>query len=356
MLISFLFGLLSLTLAQDECLSQEQVAVLSRAETRLTFQFSQIERYLENSDLDWYLHEDAYYLFQTLEDFRSLDCIICDDVLDLLSDTNQNIHEQMSEVYPGWEDSDSMIASAVLAFTQTLLRATPTCRTPYIEKYVDDPNRPDIGFWEPPQDEAQLKIINGSRVSSSRLSSFWPFIVSAGGCTGSLITGQCVLSARHCGSTSSVRIASQTRSSGGTRVSVSGRTQHSSLDIHILRLSSRVSSSAHARARVANYSASVPSFDGRTGWAGGFGATSTSGSGGGTLREVQVRMTRRSRDRIDVRPTGSGTGGPLWGDSGGPLMFNGVQVGTVRGGDGSGIRADYVNTERLGSWIRSVCG
>jgi hypothetical protein len=356
MVIYLLFTLLTGLGFAEECLTSEQTATLLMTFRRLGSQADALRELLEHNDFEWYFEEDFQYLSDTLTYWTTeVDCIVCHDAYDLVTDMENRVVEQMNEVYPDWQSSSRRIAVAVRRFLDVLKSGRPTCSEPYVPRYEENPDAPDAGMWEPSDEDMSMKIINGSRVSSSRLSSTWPFIVSTGGCTGSLITRRCVLSAAHCGSTSSVRIGALSRNSGGTRVSVSSRRRHSSLDSHILVLSTSMSSIP--RVTVAGYGSSWRNFSRDTlTWAAGYGATSTDRTGGGTLREVQVRARRTNRTRIDVRPRGSGTGGPLWGDSGGPLMLSGRQIGTVRSGDGRGINANYVSTETLGSWIRSICG
>jgi len=377
-----LLVLLGLSLSSLGCLTSGQISELTEDMAIFMDQFQSTLDMMEEAgmgDLDWIFTEEFFRLRNDWQTLLGQECVECAAVNSFLDEAIEHMVFQVSFVEPDWE---TLVRNGDPIFVNindllNILKAMKlSCQTtldrPHqnddlldrSEEYAEDDG--EFEYWTPewkPKHLQSDKIINGSSASPSN----WPFIVSIGGCTGSLISNTCVLSAAHCGSSRTVRIGSSSKTSGGSTFNVASIVSHSSLDIHIAILSSRPSSSI-PRVRVSGYTASTPSINRTSGLTGGYGATRLSGSGGGTLRQVTVQNYRISNSRIDVCPAGNtecrlggSTGGPLWGDSGGPLLRGSTQIGTVRGCPTSderylGIWADYVNTENLGSWIRSRCG
>jgi len=194
------------------------------------------------------------------------------------------------------------------------------------------------------------RIIGGSTVSSAP----WAAAVFSNGsftCSGTIISANYVLTARHCISGSmSVRVGSVYRSSGGTTRTVSSTSTRS--DLALMRLSSPVSTSYMP------LSSAYPPV-GSTNSIYGWGMTCYSGCGASTvLKTATVRVTTtNATDAYGGRAIGSTRiSGNAWrGDSGGPQVYNGAQVGVASTADGVNIQ-NYGSVAYNRAWITSVAG
>ncbi|MEU4424233.1 trypsin-like serine protease [Actinoplanes sp. NPDC024001] len=199
-------------------------------------------------------------------------------------------------------------------------------------------------------DDVTPYIIGGSTVSSAP----WAAAVLSNGsftCSGSLISANYVLTARHCISgTMSVRIGSVNRTSGGVTRTVSSTS--SRYDLALMRLSSPVSTSYMP------LSSAYPPV-GSTNSIYGWGMTCYSGCSASTvLKTASVRVTSTSAtDAYGGRAIASTRiNGNAWrGDSGGPQVYNGAQVGVASTADGSS-RQYYGSVAYNRAWITSVAG
>ncbi|MEV4705552.1 trypsin-like serine protease [Actinoplanes sp. NPDC049316] len=199
-------------------------------------------------------------------------------------------------------------------------------------------------------DDGPQQIIGGSTVSSAP----WVAAVFSDGrftCSGTIISANYVLTARHCiGGTMSVRVGSVSRSSGGVTRTVSSTTTRN--DLALMRLSSSVSTTYMPLA------ASNPPV-GSTNSIYGWGMTCYSGcDASATLKTATVRVT--STNVTDayggqaIRSTA--ISGNAWrGDSGGPEVYNGAQVGVASTADGQSIQ-NYGSVAYNRSWITQVAG
>jgi secreted trypsin-like serine protease len=194
------------------------------------------------------------------------------------------------------------------------------------------------------------KIIGGSTVASAP----WAAVVLSDGgftCSGTIISANYVLTATHCiVGTMSVRIGSVNRTSGGITRSVSSTTTQN--DLALMRLSSAVTTTYMP------LSSAYPPV-GSTNSIYGWGRTCNSGCDASTtLKTATVRVTSTNQaDAYGGRAIGStAISGNAWrGDSGGPQVYNGAQVGVASLADGQS-RQYYGSVAANRAWITSVAG
>ncbi|WP_250008701.1 trypsin-like serine protease [Actinoplanes sp. M2I2] len=199
-------------------------------------------------------------------------------------------------------------------------------------------------------DDPGAGIIGGGTVSSAP----WAAAVLSNGsftCSGTIISATYVLTARHCISgTMSVRVGSVNRTSGGTTRTVSSTSTRS--DLALMRLSSPITTSYMP------LSSAYPPV-GSTNSIYGWGMTCYSGcSASTTLKTATVQVTSTNQtDAYGGRAIGSTRiNGNAWrGDSGGPQVYNGAQVGVASTADGTS-RQYYGSVAYNRAWITSVAG
>jgi hypothetical protein len=205
-------------------------------------------------------------------------------------------------------------------------------------------------------------IVNGRPASEN-----YSFLVYTGGCTGSLVKANWVVTARHCPTPSSVRVGSINRTSGGTVVSVNGSVSHSRSDVKLLRLSSSVT---HAPAPIPTTSGAVGTATRIIGW----GQTCPRrgcGSAPTIANELDTSIVSDSSClgidapyEICTNNT-NGNAGACYGDSGGPEVrlvsgrWNLIGA-TSRSGNGSSVCATgpsiYGDLPAIRSWINTQVG
>ena len=199
-------------------------------------------------------------------------------------------------------------------------------------------------------DPAGPSIIGGSTVSSAP----WAAAVFSNGsfaCSGTIISATYVLTATHCISgTMSVRVGSVNRSSGGTTSTVAATSTR--YDLALMRLSTPITTT------YMGLSSSYPPV-GSTNSIYGWGRTCYSGcSASTTLKTGTVRVTSTNQtDNAGGRAILSTkiTAAAWSGDSGGPEIYNGLQVGVASLADGQSQQI-YGSVAYNRSWITSVAG
>ncbi|GIJ50890.1 serine protease [Virgisporangium aliadipatigenens] len=204
-------------------------------------------------------------------------------------------------------------------------------------------------------------VYNGKPASEA-----YPFLVYVGGCTGSLIKANWVVTADHCGTPASVRVGSTNRTSGGTVVRVTRAVRNSSIDVRLLQLASSVS---YTPIR-------IPTTSGATGTATriiGWGQATSPNPGGSTpvvATELDTSIVADSRcsgifGAGEICTNNPGGAGACYGDSGGPQVRreNGVWVligATSRAGNNSPTCATapsiYGDLPYIRSWINTQVG
>lgn len=177
-------------------------------------------------------------------------------------------------------------------------------------------------------------------------------------CSATIIAPQYVLTAKHCvsGGGISFRIGSLDQTSGGTLANAAQITNHPTADLSIARLDRSVAGT------YAPLGTSTDVRVGQTVQIYGWGATARCGSEincqSQYLKYANVRVSSvNARDAyggVAVQATridGIAAGG----DSGGPMMGNGRQVGVASTSDRQSV-TNYTNVTTYRSWIRSVAG
>lgn len=220
------------------------------------------------------------------------------------------------------------------------------------------------------------KIVGGSSVSESLYRSTYPSLAQPSGsqtgssfCTATVIGRRWILWAAHCvhSSTRWVRVGAA-REGSGTAYSVVRQISHPSYntrtmfaDIALIEVSSDISAPI---AQVAGFNHfSSLNYLGQQATAVGWGWLSEDTPPPGTLHHVQMGIDRSCSATGDICTTGNSMSNPrgwrtctCYGDSGGPLIYQGVVLGVVSRGPAPCELGDtyYASTEYHGSWLQST--
>jgi len=203
-------------------------------------------------------------------------------------------------------------------------------------------------------------------VGGTPASETYSFLTYVGGCTGSLIKSNWVVTARHCPTPSDVRVGSKDSTSGGTVANVSKAVNHPSLDVKLLQLSSSVS---HAPVPIAATSGAVGTATRIIGW--GLTCPTRGCAANPTIaHELDTTIVDDSKcsgiyGTYEICTNNPSSKGACYGDSGGPQVkkVSGAWqlIGaTSRAGDGGSTCAVapsiYSDLPAIRSWITQQVG
>jgi secreted trypsin-like serine protease len=211
------------------------------------------------------------------------------------------------------------------------------------------------------QADVAPQIIGGGTVSSAPWGAqiYWDQGGSEFGgfeCSGTIIAAQWVMTAHHCQSSSGMHVLVGNVNFGqGTRGTVDRQVTSPNGDIALLHLSAPINTTFM---RLGTADPSTGSTNQIYGW----GRTLNQSPPSSVLKTANVRVTGRSTDAFGGRAIASqGINGAAWhGDSGGPEVANGAQVGvaSTAGNSGSnpqGIQ-NYASVAASRTFIRNTAG
>lgn len=194
------------------------------------------------------------------------------------------------------------------------------------------------------------------------VSTNYPFLARVGGCTGSLVSAEWIVTAKHCTTPATVRVGSMDRTSGGTVVNVLSTASHPTSDIKLLHLSQKVRYEPVTIAATAGDSGTKTRI---VGW--GVTCRTRHCAAAPVIAHELDTSIRPDRECPGINAATEictdnphGNTGACYGDSGGPQLrrsgHDWVLIGaTSRSGSGSAICATspsiYTDLTALRSWI-----
>ncbi|AHH96734.1 trypsin-like serine protease [Kutzneria viridogrisea] len=207
---------------------------------------------------------------------------------------------------------------------------------------------------------ASPSIIGGGSASNAPWGAqiYWTNSGSSDGfeCSGSIIAPQWVLTAQHCLNKPGMYVLVGSLNLGqGTKATVDKQYASPSGDVALLHLSSSVNASY---IKLGSADPAVGSTNQIYGW----GRTQGSNPPSPVLKTANVKVTGSSTDAFGGKAIASkGVNGAAWhGDSGGPQIANGVQVGVCSTGNNSGSNPqgtqNYASVASNRSFIKNTAG
>lgn len=202
-------------------------------------------------------------------------------------------------------------------------------------------------------------IVGGRPVTEN-----YTFMVYVGGCTGSLIKADWAVTAKHCGTPSSVRVGSNDRTKGGTVVRVTRGVNHPSQDVKLLQLANPVT---HTPIPIPQQASPDGTATRLLGW-GQTCPTRGCGRGPAVAHEFDTSILPDSRCRgikgpNEICTNNPNKGGDCFGDSGGPQITKVNGAWRLIGSDSRGTSAVcgaapsiYVDLTSVRPWIVQQAG
>ncbi|MBV8932234.1 MAG: trypsin-like serine protease [Kutzneria sp.] len=204
------------------------------------------------------------------------------------------------------------------------------------------------------------KIIGGSTATNAPWGAqiYWTNSGTTDGfeCSGTIIAPQWVMTAQHCENAAGIYVLVGSLDLGqGTRADVDQQQTSPNGDIALLHLTTAVNTTYMA---LGNADPAVGSTNQIYGW----GRTQGTNPPSPVLKTANVQVTGTSTDAFGGRAIASrGVDGAAWhGDSGGPEVFNGVEVGVCSTGSNTGTNTqgtqNYASVANSRTFIRNTAG
>lgn len=207
------------------------------------------------------------------------------------------------------------------------------------------------GLGTVPQSQADVRpdIIGGGTVPEGGAPWGAQVNVDGGFCSGSVIGPLWVLTAAHCGRGGSVRVGTQRLGQGRSIRVVADYTNG---DVALKKLATSAGISTYLP-----YTATAPPVGATVQIYGWGGISAPGGPLAQSIKTANLRVVAVG-NTIDGAPI---NGQAYFGDSGGPMVHNGREIGTCTGpvgggGDPSRLTVAYQNIPRRAAWVQQTTG